>query len=448
MRLGRYLNGLSPSWMHGVRGFSSQTNVKQLYQQKVQDGVITKDAHQVEVVDKLDRVRKAVLKHDKQHQQQTTPLKKSIWSQFLPTSWRGVSNTSDNQRNQPTGLYMWGGVGCGKTFLMDLFYDSVEIERKRHVHFHTFMLEIHSRLNKLRNQGSHTDPLEIVARDLTKEYFLLCFDEFQVTDVGDAMIMQRLFSNLFRNGLVMVATSNRPPGDLYKNGLQRELFIPCIHEIEAHCEVVHLASPTDYRLLGTQLGKTWLCPTNVSQQSSHSIAVEMDKRLEDAFQTVTKGEQTTSLDLHLQGRTLRVPRAAVNSNAAFFTFDELCRQPLSTADYLEIAKNFALVFVSDIPLLSLDERNEVRRLINVVDTLYERKVKLFVSAAAEPQELFKPEGHEDVRDYGSSRHHKASAQSSSSQHYDNVDEVFAFNRTVSRLIEMQSEEYIRAEWKP
>ena len=211
----------------------------------------------------------------------------------------------------------------------------------------------------MRSQGSKTDPLEKIARDLTEEYFLLCFDEFQVTDVGDAMIMQRLFTNLFKNGLVMVATSNRPPGDLYKNGLQRELFIPCIEEIEARCDVVHLASPTDYRLIGTQLGKTWLCPANVSRGSSDSIADEMAKRLEDAFQTVTKGEQTTSLELHLQGRKLSVPRAAVDSNAAFFTFDELCRQPLSTADYLEIAKNFALVFVSDIPLLSLDERNEV-----------------------------------------------------------------------------------------
>lgn len=336
----------------------------------------------------------------------------------------------------PQGRYIWGGVGSGKTWLMDMFVDSLPIRRKRRVHFNAFMLDVHARLHRMRQDGAggagQVDPLLTIASDLLREAYVLAFDEFQVTDVGDAMIMARLFGAMFRGGLVMVATSNRPPDDLYRDGLNRHLFLPTIDSIKAHCAVLHLSSPTDYRLLGTQLGQAW-------------ITTGGTPALQASFNTVSKGESPRATTLSTQGRAVTVRRAALDAGVAWFTFHELCAQPLGAADFIVIAQNFRVVYVADVPKLSMQERGEVRRFITLVDTLYEHKVKLFACAPLPPQHIFQPGGHaEGLTPTGPASRHVVGDEDA----WGGADEVFAFDRTVSRLIEMQSAEYMAAQWLP
>lgn len=231
----------------------------------------------------------------------------------------------------------------------------------------------------------------------------------------------------------MVATSNRPPSDLYKNGLQRELFLPCIEEIERRCAVERLGSPIDYRLVGTQAGRTWLAPGTPSPEGKSSPASleAATEELHRVFSVVCKGEEVEPHTLRTQGREVKVPRSVEQAGAAWFTFEELCARPLGAADFMVLAQHYPTLFVEGVPLLSLEERNEVRRFIVLVDTLYEHKVKLFVSAAAPPNEIFKPDGHGKGQGGGAHEH---------------IDEVFAFDRTVSRLIEMQTQEYLVRPW--
>lgn len=327
----------------------------------------------------------------------------------------------------PRGLYLWGGVGCGKTFIMDLFFESVKTRAKRRVHFNVFMLEVHERMYQLRQDGHAGDFLTQIATDLASEAWLLCFDEFQVTDVADAMLMQRLFTAMFEAGLVMVATSNRPPDDLYKNGLQRDLFLPFIDVLKARAVVHKVDSDTDYRLTGTQAADTYLYP----------LTGDTTDKVDTLFTRLSKGEEVVPATLSTQGRKVSVPAAAVEARVARFTFSDLCEKPLGAADYLVIARSFATVFLTGVPLLSLLERNELRRLIVLVDTLYEHNVKLVVAAAAPPHDLFKPHGHGKDDD-------TAETDAASAVH----EEVFAFDRTVSRLMEMQSEEYLTQAWTP
>jgi cell division protein ZapE len=308
----------------------------------------------------------------------------------------------------PRGLYVHGSVGRGKTMLMDLFFAAVETPRKRRVHFHAFMADVHARLHEWRQArkvGTVTgdDPIAPVAAELAREASLLCFDEFAVRDIADAMILGRLFTALFSAGVVVVATSNVAPRDLYRDGLNRALFLPFIALLETQCEIVELDARTDYRLEKLVRAPVYYTP----------LSPKADAALDAAFLTLTGSPRGSPIEIELLGRRLEAPQAV--GGVARFDFDALCRKPLGSADYLEIAERFHTVFVDRIPVLGAAERNEAKRFIILIDALYDMRVKLVASAAAEPEGLFT--GAEGA-------------------------EAFEFARTASRLFEMRSAEYL------
>ncbi|MGA0597763.1 cell division protein ZapE [Enterovirga sp. CN4-39] len=308
----------------------------------------------------------------------------------------------------PRGLYLWGSVGRGKTMLMDLFYESLTIPAKRRTHFHAYMAEVHARIHdwrqKLkRGEVEGDDPIRPVAAALAKEAWVLCFDEFAVTDIADAMILSRLFKAMFEAGIVVVATSNVPPADLYRDGLNRALFLPFISLVEERMAVRELASRTDFRM--EKIGETPVYFTPADERSR--------AELDGLFARLTGGVRPKPATLTVQGHPVEVPAQAMG--VARFDFADLCRRPLGAADYIAIARAYHTVLVDGIPQLSWEQRNEAKRFINLIDVLYERHVKLFASAAVEPDELFGGESG---------------------------TEAFEFARTASRLHEMRSRDYL------
>jgi cell division protein ZapE len=309
----------------------------------------------------------------------------------------------------PQGLYLVGGVGRGKSMLMDLFFDGAPVERKRRVHFHGFMIEVHERLDEWRKAGreSHTriagDPIPPVAGDLADTAWLLCFDEFQVKDPADALILDRLFSALFERGVVVVATSNVAPGDLYLGGLNRDRFLPFLALLQERCEVMELDAGIDYRR------------GRIKGMQVYFMAHEDDgaEALDDAFDYLTEGAPAAPDEIVLRGRTVPVPLAA--KGVARFSFTELCAKALGAADYIAIAELYHTVILSGIPRLEPEKRNEAARFVTLIDALYEHKVNLVCAAETDPEHLF---AHGD----GS----------------------FEFARTTSRLHEMQSDDYLSA----
>ncbi len=308
----------------------------------------------------------------------------------------------------PRGVYMWGGVGRGKSMLMDLLFDCVAIPNKRRVHFHEFMLEVHERLN-VERQKDTPDPVIAVAAAMAADLRLLAFDEMVVNNAADAMILSRLFTEMMANGLTVVATSNRPPHDLYKDGLNRQLFLPFIALIEARMDVLTLNGPVDYRLdrLGTM--QTWLVPNGPEATATLSAAFF---RLTDY--PVEDRARVPALDLAVPGgRTIHVPKAV--KGVAVFSFKRLCGEARGAADYLAIAHRFHTVILVGIPRLGPENRNEAARFVTLIDALYENRVKLLAAADADPDTLYM-EG----------------------------DGRFEFERTVSRLHEMGSDSYLAA----
>ena len=310
------------------------------------------------------------------------------------------------ERESPAGVYLWGGVGRGKSMLMDLAFEQIAVQPKRRVHFYEFMLEVHERLRGAR-ESEEGDPVHAVAEAIAGEVKLLCFDEMIVNNPADAMILSRLFERLLERGVAVVTTSNRRPGDLYQDGLNRELFLPFIALIERRMLVVAVDGPTDYRLDRLAGVEVWHVPNGPEATAALSRAFFQltDYPVEDRAKVPTE-----ELDVG-GGRTLHVPKSL--KGVAVFSFKRLCGEPRGAADYLAIARRYHTVIIVGIPVMSRERRNEAARFVTLIDALYEHKVKLLAAADADPEGLY-PAG----------------------------DGSFEFQRTVSRLEEMRSAEYL------
>ncbi len=363
------------------------------YQALVTEGRIEADPAQANLAERLDRLAA-------QLESYRPARRPSAFSRFI-----GV-----RPGEPPRGLYIYGAVGRGKTFLMDLFFEAAPLAAKRRVHFHAFMADVHSRIHRRRQMRKRgevlgDDPIAPVALALASEETLLCFDEFSVRDIADAMILARLFGALFAAGVVVVSTSNVAPDDLYEDGLNRALFVPFLGLLAERMEVVELGARTDYRLQKLARAPVYYCPDD-------AVA---DAAMDAAFLHMTGQPRGRSCELPLLGRTVQVPQAV--NGVARFDFDDLCRRPLGAADFLALAQHFHTIFVDHVPVLPEAERNAAKRFIMLIDALYDRRVKFVASAAAEPDALY--QGHSGA-------------------------EAFEFARAASRLIEMRSIDYLAA----
>ena len=352
-----------------------------LYRQRVDRGELTADAAQVRAVEALERLYRDLLR--------ATP----------PSGWRGqVAKLAGKRRPPVRGLYLWGSVGRGKTFMMDLFFNALPFQEKRRQHFHRFMAAVHERLKHHRDVEN---PLEIVAAEIVSETRIICFDEFAVTDIADAMLLGNLFVGLFARGVTLAATSNIVPDQLYADGLQRQRFLPTIALIKQHTEVVHVDGGTDYRLRALERAEVYQTPTG-------ELA---DQRLTEFFEAIAPDEGDHGGALELFGRPIPYRRAA--DGVIWFDFDSVCDGPRSQDDYIEISRLYQTVLVSNVPRFDATLENQARRFIALVDEFYDRRVKLILSAAAPATELY----------HGQRLKHD-------------------FLRTQSRLQEMQSHDYL------
>ncbi|WP_274423446.1 cell division protein ZapE [Chelativorans sp. YIM 93263] len=372
-------------------GFVIHPSVAQRYAHQVETGALKHDAAQEKIAAALDDLIARI--EDRRLARKSSAL-----------GWFFAKRRRD--RAPVNGLYIHGGVGRGKTMLMDFFFELVQVRRKRRTHFNDFMADVHDRVTRHREalkngEARGTDPIPPVAAELAREAWVLCFDEFSVTDIADAMVLSRLFSALFAEGVVLVATSNVAPDDLYKDGLNRGLFEPFIGILKAHADILHLGAETDYRLEKLDRLPVYMTPPGR----------ETDRRMDEAWRTVTAGRDAEETMLKVKGRKVTVPNAV--DRAARFTFDDLCRKPLGARDFLAIADCFDTIFIDHVPVMTRDQRNEAKRFILLIDTLYDHRIRLFLSAEAGPDGLYNGTG----------------------------TEAFEFDRTASRLIEMQSHEW-------
>ncbi|KAA2236845.1 cell division protein ZapE [Salinarimonas soli] len=368
-------------------------SVSSRYDALVAAGAIERDPAQVGLLRRLDRLSATLAEH-------------RLARKASPLGWLFGRRGRDAPPTR--GLYIWGSVGRGKTMLMDLFFESLPAASKRRVHFHAFMADVHERIHAYRallkaGEVRGDDPIAPVARALADEAAILCFDEFAVTDIADAMILGRLFTALFGHGVVVVATSNVEPDRLYEGGLNRALFLPFIDLLKERMEVLRLDARTDFRLEKLAGGSVYHVPADEAA----------GRALDDAFRRLSGRARGQPVRLTVKGHDLDIPQAA--GGVARASFADLCMKPLGAADYLALAQRFHTLILEGIPRMDLSRRNEAKRFITLIDALYDRRVKLLASADAEAPDLYVAE---DGR------------------------EAFEFDRTVSRLIEMRSEDYL------
>lgn len=369
--------------------------VSQLYQARVAAGDLEPDAAQKAVLPALDRIAQ-----DLAHAPAPAVTAGGRGNGWLA---RLIGQAAPAAQAGPAvrGLYLWGGVGRGKSMLMDLLMQAAPIDAKRRVHFHEFMQEIQAALNEVRKSGQQ-DAVRPVALEVARQARLLCFDEMQITDIADAMIVGRLFQVLFEQGVTVVTTSNRVPEDLYKNGLNRDLFLPFIALIRERLDVVELDGPTDHRQNRDEGGPVWFVPADAEARA----------RMDALWQAATAGGSETPLRLEVKGRQVEIARHA--GRAARASFWDLCGKPLGPADYLALAQALDVLFIDAIPRLSQSNYNEAKRFVTLIDALYEARVRLVASAADEPERLY-AEG----------------------------EGAFEFERTASRLHEMRDADWGR-----
>ncbi len=356
------------------------------YRRGVEQGRWEPDEAQLAVLAQLDRI------HDELLERESTGLLGRVARRLrAPAPVRG--------------LYLWGGVGRGKTFLVDLFYAHLPLAKKRRVHYHRFMGELHARIRAL---GNHADPLAAIAADCAQEFTLLCLDEFFVSDIGDAMLLGRLLDQLFARGVALVTTSNTEPKNLYRDGLQRASFLPAIAALEKHCVVFEVQSPRDYRMRALHRASTWMVPADEGAEAA----------LCERFDALTRdGVEESDTALALNDRS--IPVKAMGAGVVWFDFPALCEGPRSVADYIAIARRFHTVLLSKVPDFTRDNEDPAYRFVLLVDELYDRGVKLIASAHAAPMALY----------HGRRVAHQ-------------------FERTASRLTEMQSREYLERPHRP
>jgi cell division protein ZapE len=358
-----------------------------LYRQRVERGELAADAAQTRAVEALDRLYRDLV-HAK-----------------VPRGWRAkVAKLAGHRPHSVRGLYLWGSVGRGKTLLMDLFYNALPFKNKRRQHFHRFMATVHEGLQAHRNVE---EPLDLVAAEIAQHTRIICFDEFAVTDIADAMLLGNLFAGLFSRGVTLAATSNIVPDQLYSGGLQRQRFLPTIALLKEHCEVVHVDGGTDYRLRALERADVYQTPAG-------GVA---DGRLAEFFDSIAPDEGDSGGSLEIFGRPIPYRRAA--DGVIWFDFDGICDGPRSQDDYIEISRLYQTVLISNVPRFDTTLENQARRFVALVDEFYDRRVKLILSAAAPAPELYR----------GERLKHD-------------------FLRTQSRLQEMQSHDYLAEAHRP
>lgn len=382
--------------MHLRDGIQTHATVRQRYDHLVESGAVVRDAEQLRIAARLDKLIDSI-------------STKRVAQKSSALGW--LFGRKRDVRDPVKGLYIHGGVGRGKTMLMDMFFELVPLKRKRRAHFNDFMTDVHDRIQKhrqARKEGlvKDDDPIVPVARALADEAWVLCFDEFTVTDIADAMVLSRLFSALFENGVVLVATSNVAPADLYRDGLNRQLFLPFIAILQQHVEVLGVDSDRDYRLEKLNSLPVYVTPADA----------DADTALDTAWAAMTEGQSEKVETIRIKGRSVNVPRAA--GRAARFSFAELCDAPLGARDYLAIAERFDTIFIDRVPVLDQTRRNPAKRFILLIDTLYDTHKRLVLSAEERPDKLYAGRP--------------------------GVTEAFEFDRTASRLIEMQSRDWLDA----